>query len=267
VSKPLWCTESTCHLHLFIAPLVAALLTKSAPIEKISSIFEPPTTSALNYNQNFLKDEFQTSLMHWIALSSPFVHISFGCCTTMKVGSDFWRSRVFLSTHTTTALNYSQNFFQGGVQTSLMRWIRLSSPFVHSTSGCGATMKVGVDFRRFRVFSSTPPPPPRTTIRTCRKVYSGPFWCAESGYRLNLSVAPLGSRDNSDKGSVDGVKGWQTMGNWRIQGEERASVLANEGSMEVLPSFGTWEDGTNDVGHCFRLRLRMRVGGLHDIQG
>jgi hypothetical protein len=53
-----------CHFHLFIAPLVAALLTKSAPIEKISSSFEPPTTSALNYNQNFLKDEFQTSLMH-----------------------------------------------------------------------------------------------------------------------------------------------------------------------------------------------------------
>jgi hypothetical protein len=46
-----------------MAPLVAALLTKSAPIEKISSIFEPHTTTALNYNQNFLKDEFQTNLM------------------------------------------------------------------------------------------------------------------------------------------------------------------------------------------------------------
>jgi hypothetical protein len=68
MSKPLWCTESTCHLHLFIAPLVAALLTKSAPIEKISSTFEPPATSALNYSQNFFQGGVQTNLMRWMRL-------------------------------------------------------------------------------------------------------------------------------------------------------------------------------------------------------
>ena len=134
VSKPLWCTESMCHLHLSIAPLVGALLTKSAPISKISSIFVPPTTTALNYNQNFLKDEFQTSFMRWIALSSPFVHISFGCCTTLKVGADF---------------------------------------------------------RRFRAFLYHPPPPPPTTIRTSWKTNSRPLWCAKSTCAIHLSIAAL----------------------------------------------------------------------------
>jgi hypothetical protein len=39
----------------------------------------------------------------------------------MKVGVDFRGSRAFLSTHTTTALNYNQDFLEGGFWTSLMR--------------------------------------------------------------------------------------------------------------------------------------------------
>jgi hypothetical protein len=39
----------------------------------------------------------------------------------MKVGVNFQRFRAFLSTHTTTDVNYNQDFLEGGFWTSLMR--------------------------------------------------------------------------------------------------------------------------------------------------
>jgi hypothetical protein len=72
----------------------------------------------LNYNQNFLKYEFQTS---WCAESRCHLHLPIAplvVALQWKVGGDFWKSRVFLSTHTTTALNYNQDFLKGGFSTS-----------------------------------------------------------------------------------------------------------------------------------------------------
>jgi hypothetical protein len=112
-----WCAESRCHLHLSIAPLVVALQWRSAPIFEDSEHFCSPTPRQL----------WTTIRTSWKMNSRPFwcvesrCHLYFsiallvGCCATIKVGIDSSRrSRVFSFTHTTTALNYNQDFLEYG---------------------------------------------------------------------------------------------------------------------------------------------------------
>ena len=105
-----------------------------------SSIFESPTTTAFELQSELLEIWIPDQVMHWIALSSPFVYSASGCYATMKVGVNFRRSRVFLFTHTTTALNYNQDFCEDEFQTYLMLWIRLHCLFVDSCFGCWVTI-------------------------------------------------------------------------------------------------------------------------------
>src|SRR5271170_5581770 len=53
-SRPILHAESTCHLHLSIAPLVVALRRESVPIFEDPDFFCCPPTATFHYSQNFL---------------------------------------------------------------------------------------------------------------------------------------------------------------------------------------------------------------------
>jgi len=71
---------------LSVAHLVAIIMTKSAPSSRIRAFLTPLPPPLLNYNQNFLKYEFQTSeLRCHLRLSIARLVVPL----QLKVGSDF----------------------------------------------------------------------------------------------------------------------------------------------------------------------------------
>jgi len=149
----LWCAESTCQPHLSIAPLVAAILTKSAHFwttyhhrfEQFDALNRAVISVCpyLLWSLHYLNEgrrRFSKILSIFVSPLPPLwtvlcakshchLHLSIVrlvVALQWKVGADFFR--VFLST---TALP---------LYNSLMRWIRLRYPFVDSCFGCWVTI-------------------------------------------------------------------------------------------------------------------------------
>jgi hypothetical protein len=159
---------------LSIAPLVAAILTKSAPSSRIRAFLNPLPPPLLNYNQNFLKYEFQTS---WCAESRCHIYLSiaplFVQVLQWKSAPIFEDSEHFCSPTlrqlwTTIRTSWKMN--------ARPVWCAESHCYLHLSIArmvVALQWKVGSDF--FWVFLSTTAPPLWTTIRTSWNMVSGPL--------------------------------------------------------------------------------------------
>jgi len=86
-------------------------------------------------NENFFECHYRPVLRAEFACQLHLTIAPLVVAWSSKSGP-IWAHRENFFSPTSTTFNYHQDFLEGGFYTSVAHWIRLSTPFDRSTSGC-----------------------------------------------------------------------------------------------------------------------------------
>ena len=149
ISGPFWPAESNRNIHLSIALLVVARLARTSPNSE-GKKFRPKFLHHLvKHQQPAIRKAWRVGFRPiWCAESACGLRLSIGPLVLVPQAKNIKLRDTKIApklcwvfTPCTPSTTYSQNSVGGWSWTSLRRWIRLRSPFIHSSSGCWETTR------------------------------------------------------------------------------------------------------------------------------